>query len=378
MKHFIFLCLLVCIGTSAKCQSYSLGGAPRGAATAVLQATGNTSLGSIDTKLPALVSGRIPVDLGGAIQPISAASLPLPSGAATAALQSTGNTSLGSLDTKTPALVNGRSPVDGSGVVQPISAASLPLPSGAATAVLQTTANTSLGSINTKLPALVSGRIPVDLGGATQPISAASLPLPSGAATAALQTTGNTSLANIDTKTPALINGRIPVDVNVSGAIERIPFYWGRSIDAGGGSITNTLSELLMVQVVGNNSSGLISSYTVPANYKLRITGMSFSGVSKTALSAQSMNFELVDFALRKGIPFSNTGLSVAQASVAIMYANPTSDKKARAVFNIEKSFADGAVEIDAGEGIRAVGKNDYGNIDFFFYGSIQGYLIRK
>ena len=41
--------------------------------------------------------------------------------------------SLSSIDTKTPALVSGRQPVDGSGVTQPISAAALPLPTGAAT-----------------------------------------------------------------------------------------------------------------------------------------------------------------------------------------------------------------------------------------------------
>lgn len=57
----------------------------------------------------------------------------LPTGAATSALQTTGNTSLASIDTKTPALVGGRVPVDGSGVTQPVSAVSLPLPSGAAT-----------------------------------------------------------------------------------------------------------------------------------------------------------------------------------------------------------------------------------------------------
>lgn len=57
---------------------------------------------------------------------VSASSLPLPTGAATEA-------TLSSIDTKTPALVTGRVPVDGSGVTQPISAASLPLPTGAAT-----------------------------------------------------------------------------------------------------------------------------------------------------------------------------------------------------------------------------------------------------
>jgi hypothetical protein len=40
---------------------------------------------------------------------------------ATAQRQDTGNTSLSSIDTKTPALVSGRVPVDGSGVIQPVS-----------------------------------------------------------------------------------------------------------------------------------------------------------------------------------------------------------------------------------------------------------------
>lgn len=75
-------------------------------------------------------------------------------GAATSANQTTANASLASIDSKTPALVSGRQPVDGSGVTQPISAASLPLPTGAATSALQTTGNTSLSSIDSKTPTL--------------------------------------------------------------------------------------------------------------------------------------------------------------------------------------------------------------------------------
>jgi hypothetical protein len=71
----------------------------------------------------------------------------LPTGASTAANQTTGNSSLSSIDTKTPALVTGRIPVDGSAVTQPISAASLPLPAGAAT-------QTTLSSIDAKFSAL--------------------------------------------------------------------------------------------------------------------------------------------------------------------------------------------------------------------------------
>ncbi len=50
----------------------------------------------------------------------------LPTGAATSAAQTTGNTSLSSIDTKTPALSSGRVPVDGSGVTQPVSVTALP------------------------------------------------------------------------------------------------------------------------------------------------------------------------------------------------------------------------------------------------------------
>lgn len=62
-----------------------------------------------------------------------------------------------------PALASGRVPVDGSGVTQPVSAASLPLPTGAATAANQSTSNTSLSSIDTKLPSqVIPGLLPVD------------------------------------------------------------------------------------------------------------------------------------------------------------------------------------------------------------------------
>lgn len=96
---------------------------------------------------------------GTTTQPVSAASLPLPSGAATSAAQTTGNTSLSSIDGKLPALVSNRVPVDGSGVTQPVSgtfwqatqpvsAASLPLPSGAATSANQSTEITALQLID--------------------------------------------------------------------------------------------------------------------------------------------------------------------------------------------------------------------------------------
>lgn len=80
----------------------------------------------------------------------------LPTGAATSANQTTELASLASIDSKTPALVSGRQPVDGSGVTQPISAASLPLPTGAATSANQTTEITSLQLID-DVPTAMNG-----------------------------------------------------------------------------------------------------------------------------------------------------------------------------------------------------------------------------
>lgn len=59
----------------------------------------------------------------------------LPTGASTSALQTSGNSLLTSIDSKTPALVSGRQPVDGSGVTQPVS--------GTVTANAGTNLNTS-------------------------------------------------------------------------------------------------------------------------------------------------------------------------------------------------------------------------------------------
>jgi hypothetical protein len=115
--------------------------------------------------------------------PVSVASQPLPTGASTSALQTTGNTSLSSIDTKLPTLVSGSIPVTGTltdtqlratpisttaltdtqlrATAVPVSVASQPLPTGASTSALQTTGNTSLSSIDTKLPTLVSSRVPM-------------------------------------------------------------------------------------------------------------------------------------------------------------------------------------------------------------------------
>lgn len=76
---------------------------PTGASTSSLQTSGNASLASIVTQLPATIGQKVAASSLSVIL-ASDQVLPLPTGAATASLQTTGNTSLASIDSKTPAL----------------------------------------------------------------------------------------------------------------------------------------------------------------------------------------------------------------------------------------------------------------------------------
>lgn len=82
------------------------------AITGTLPAFAATPTVNIGTAPTLTVGGTVTANAGTGTFAISAASLPLPSGAATAAAQTTGNTSLASIDGKLPALASGRVPVD--------------------------------------------------------------------------------------------------------------------------------------------------------------------------------------------------------------------------------------------------------------------------
>jgi hypothetical protein len=304
-----------------------------GGASAAKQDTGNTSLASLDAKTPALVAGKVPVDIGGESVVIA-----IPAGASTSAKQDTGNTSLASIDTKTPALVSGKVPVDVGGEsisvsnfpatqpvsaaalplpagasteatlalikaktdnidvllstrtkpadTQPVSAAALPLPTGASTSAAQTTAQTSLTSIDGKTPALASGRVPVDPSGVTSPVSAASLPLPTGASTSAAQTTAQTSLSSIDTKTPALVSGKVPVDVGgESISVSNFPAAQAREAGAiyvGGVSLTVFYAK------IQTSTSGASTVVAAVSGKKIRVIGFRLSASAAVNVKFQS------------------------------------------------------------------------------------------
>jgi hypothetical protein len=149
------------------------------------------SVDSIDTKTPALVAGRVPVDGSGVTQPISAAALPLPAGAATEA-------TLASLNGKVVA-------VDTGAVVVSSSA----LPSGAATEASLASVDAKLGSLGQKA---MAGSAPVVIASdqSTIPVSVASVPLPTGAATEATLSALNAKVTAVDTGAVVVSSSALP------------------------------------------------------------------------------------------------------------------------------------------------------------------------
>jgi len=110
-----------------------------------------------------------------ATQPVSLVTIPLATDAATATLQGTGNTSLASIDGKLPNLVTGRVPVDGSGVTQPVSIAGTVAVSGPLTdAQLRATAvpvSLTSTTITGTVAATQSGTWTVTGAGGTFPVT---------------------------------------------------------------------------------------------------------------------------------------------------------------------------------------------------------------
>lgn len=181
---------------------------PTGASTATLQTTGNTSLNSIDTKTPALSSGRVPVesnlvqsltDTQLRASPVPVSFTRLASGTDSVTIVPSGTQTVSGTVTANIGTTNGLAldtTVDG-----------LLKPSSTLNAVGSIT-----NTVIVKADSLINqtNAFKVDGSAVTQPISAASLPLPIGAATestlAALNNKFNTnSFSNINTNTTTTV-----------------------------------------------------------------------------------------------------------------------------------------------------------------------------
>lgn len=209
----------------------------------------NASVGATGSTAPTSATELGAVDTDGKLQALNiddtgALIVTTPSGGSTAAKQDTGNTSLASIDTKTPALSSGKVPVIGpttpsdtqpvSGTffqaTQPISAAALPLPSGAA--------KESGGNLDTIAGTISAGKVAVSL---------ASTPLPTGASTAAKQPAlGTAGTASADVISIQGVASMMPVKVDGSGVTQPV----SGTVTANAG--TNMSTASLALETGGN------------------------------------------------------------------------------------------------------------------------------
>lgn len=186
---------------------------------------------------------------------------------ATAANQATEIAKLTSIDGKLPALVSSRVPVDGSGVTQPVSGtffqatqpvsvASLPLPSSASTEATLALIKAKTDNLDV---ALSTRTKPAD----TQAVSVASLPLPTGAAT---ETTLGTRLSesDFDTKTGSLTESAPASDTASSGLNGRLQ------------RIAQRLTSLIALLPAALTGSGNLKVALVESTASQAVTGTFF------------------------------------------------------------------------------------------------------
>jgi hypothetical protein len=264
------------------------------------------------------------------------------SGVATAANQTTGNSSLSSIDGKVPALVSGRLPVDGSGVTQPVSGtfwqATQPISGNVS---ITGTAAVSGPLTDTELRATA---VPVSgtFWQATQPVSASALPLPTGAAT-------ETTLAAVNGKLPALDSGRLPVVLPAGGGgltdtelratpvevINTSPVFMRAGFaEVGSGIVGKAAEEFTLLQTgsgmtVNQSSGNLVITTGTTANSETVIRSIdTFSGsllarlkvILSQRIANQTFRYELADLI---GAALSYTINSATSVTVTFPTTNP-------------------------------------------------------
>jgi hypothetical protein len=317
-----------------------------GVATAANQTTGNSSLSSIDGKVPALVSGRLPVDGSGVTQPVSGtfwqATQPVSGPLTDTQLRATAVPVSGTFWQATQ-------PVSGPLTDTQLRAAAVPV-SGT---FWQATQPIS-GSVSITGTAAVSGPLTdtelrataVPVSGtfwqATQPVSASALPLPTGAAT-------ETTLAAVNGKLPALDSGRLPVVLPAGGGgltdtelratpvevINTSPAFMRAGFaEVGSGIVGKAAEEFTLLQTgsgmaVNQSAGNLVITTGTTANSETVIRSIdTFSGsllarlkvILSQRIANQTFRFELADLI---GAALSYTINSATSVTVTFPTTNP-------------------------------------------------------
>ena len=231
---------------------------PTGASTAALQTSGNASLTSIDTKLPSLDGGYVPVTIkNSSIEISNDAGNPVPvSGTFWQATQPVSFTRLSSGTDSVTANIGTTN-----GLALDITVDSLLKPSSTLSAV-----STITNTVTVKADTLVNqtNAFKVDGSAVTQPVSAVSLPLPTGAAT-------ESTLSALSAKFSALGQATMAASVPVVLASNHSDIVTKKSASSyahlnSTGTTTIKSGAGILRRVVINTRGGVLNTFTIYDN----------------------------------------------------------------------------------------------------------------
>ncbi len=279
---------------------------PTGASTAALQTSGNASLTSIDTKLPSLDGGYVPVTIkNSSIEISNDAGNPVPvSGTFWQATQPVSGTfwqatqpvSFTRLSSGTDSVTANIGTTNG--LALDITVDSLLKPSSTLSAV-----STITNTVTVKADTLVNqtNAFKVDGSAVTQPVSAVSLPLPTGAAT-------ESTLSSLSAKFSALGQATMAASVPVVLASNHSDIVTKKSASSyahlnSTGTTTIKSGAGILRRVVINTRGGVLNTFTIYDNT---------SGSGTVIAAIDTVNGVSGQF--EYGVSFS-TGLTVVNAT---------------------------------------------------------------
>jgi len=239
------------------------------------------ALASDQSSIP--VSGPLTdTQLRASAVPISAAALPLPAGAATSAAQTTTNSSLSSIDSKIPALVSGKQPVVVSNTDSSIIVTGSSAVGAAPTFNPVSVSGVDGGGLKRHLLTDSSGRMEIN--------TVQSLPLPSGAATSANQSSELTLIGAVTETAPASdtassgLNGRLQrIAQRITSLIALLPSALGQS----------TMANSLAVVLASNQSAIPVTASVTDATASGNITTQNLNPTTGAATAGSTVALAL-------------------------------------------------------------------------------------
>jgi len=214
---------------------------PAGAATEATLGSAKTDLDTLVARTPALGQAAMAASSPVVLASDQAAIPVTVSGVATAALQGTGNTSLGSIDTKLSSQATAANQATG---ITSLASIDTKL-SSQATAANQSTANTSLSSIDGKLATAITADY--DSGAGTQTMQMHGIALPASGGAVAGGTSTNPVRTDPTGTTTQPVSGTVTANIGTSGSLALDATLTGgtaKAIARGGAKGATTAADL--------------------------------------------------------------------------------------------------------------------------------------